>query len=667
MQRIHRESRWYLQYLYPNQTSTKYYQSILLAAASSLPIMILFQSILGRFELISTILTVIATVIGVYCIRQITQQQGAPYVILSGALALLYTLIGTIRWGMQPTYLDFWGGLLSFGLSMTIVITAITIWLPNHTATELPSRLSVLDYVGMVFLFIAAVLLRWYQLDTLPAATNFEATQSLQGLSMWQAKTTNPIALTPDMTSQLLSGFQGISMQIFGETINGARNLSVIFGSVTVLLTLLATRMFFDARTAWFTAIVLLAMSSHIEFSRLVLPVIVDTMLIGAILYAFASAWGSGQRRWYLGAGILLSLTQYSYHTGKIIPVIFALWLCVYAIQYWQDVESRIVHLTSMWSVAVLGALPHWLSIAQQWQAYNTTVSQVSLFSTNPATNQTWLSDIATNQQIPEWQAMLMIVRDAAAGIIATPLRDQYEVGLAMLTIPAAVIFILGLFIMLKEYADPRYWLLFIGLMSAVSISAITINTPAAQRMIYIAPFVAMIVGIGIAEMGRWFKIDWIQQDWHINPMVIQGLSVALAIAIAGYDIQAYLGTSRNALTNPVDQSANAISTQAKQYPTGSTIYLFTQPELYYHESALLEFQLPNITGIDVYPPLSSEPTWQLNSSTSLFVFSQSRLNELSLIKQYYPGGVESRAYTSNGQSLLVFYELAGIHALSVP
>lgn len=667
MQRIHRESRWYIQYLYPNQASTKYFQSLLLAAISGLPVMLLFQSIFGRFELISTILVILATSIGAVCVRQINLQQGAPYVVMSGTLALMYTLIGTLRWGINLTYFDFWGGLFSFMLSIIMVVAMILIWLPNHSATEAPIHLSIFDYVGMAFLFMAAVALRWYQLDTLPAATNFEAVQTLQALSTWQAGTTNPIALTPEMTSQLLNTLQGASMFVFGETISGARNLSVIIGSIAVLLTFLASRMFFDTRTAWFTAIVLLAMSSHIEFSRLALAVIVDTALISALLYAIASAWGSGRRRWYLAAGVILTLTQYSYHTGKIIPVIFAVWLCMYAIQYWHDVESRLVQLTSMWVIAVLGALPHWLSIAQQWSQYIQTLSQVSLFDTQTPTNRTWLAEIAAQQQLPEWQMLILIIRDAAAGIIATPLRDQYEIGLAMLTIPAAVVFVLGLFIMLKEYADPRYWLLFVGMMSAVTIVAITINTPAAQRMIYITPFVAMVVGIGIAEMGRWFKIDWIQQDWHINPLIIQVLSFALAIAIAGYDTQAYLGTTRNALTNSIDQSANAISIQAKNYSAGSTIYLFTQPDLYYHESALIQFQLPNITGVDVYPPLTTTPPWQLTSGTSLFVFNQARLNELSVIKQFYPGGNESRTYMADGQILLVFYEVTGINTLSRP
>lgn len=667
MQRIHRETRWYLQYLTQNLTSTKYFATMMMVAASCLPIMIVFQSLFGRFELISTVLTVIATIIGVYTIHQINHQREAPFVILSSVQAILYTVIGTVRWGINPAYYDFWGGLLSFGLSIVLVISILYLWLPTHSATDLPLSLGIIDYVGIALLTVGASIIRWYKLEEIPIATNIEALQSLYSSTMWHQATTNPIALTPDMQSQFISVLQGLSMLIFGETISGARHLSVIIGSISVITTFLATRMFFDTRTAWFTAIILLAMSSHIEFSRLVVPAIFDAMLVSAVLYAFASAWGSGKRRWYIGAGILLSLTQYSYHTGKIIPLVFAIWLCVYALQYWQDVESRLPQLSSMWGIALLGALPHWISIGQQFDTYRNTLSRISLFGTNEPMGPQWLTIIADSQQRPEWQVLLYNLRDAAAGFIAVPLRDQYEIGLAVLTIPAAIVFVLGIFIIAKSYADPRHWLLLIGLISAVSITAITINAPTAQRMIFMTPFVAIVVGIGIAEMGRWFKIDWIQHDWQINPIIIHTLSFGLAFAIAGYDGQGYLGTTRTALTNPVDQSITAISTQAKDYPDGSTIYLFTQPDLYYHESALLQFQLPKVTGVDVYPPLTSAPEWRLNNSTSLFVFSNDRINELEYLRQFYPGGTERRTYTPDGQILLVFYEVAGINTPNTP
>ncbi|MBM4413063.1 MAG: glycosyltransferase family 39 protein [Chloroflexi bacterium] len=667
MQRIHREARWYLQYLYPNQSSTKYFVSTLLVATSSLPVMLLFQSVFAKFEVISSILTLIATVIGAICVRRINNQQGGPYALLSGVLALLYTSIGILRWGITPTYIDFWGGLLSFVLSVVLVVIAMYVWLPNHTVTEASQPLTAIEFVGLVCLAMSAFALRWYQLDTLPAATNAEALQSLYATTAWNSAATNPIALTPSMTSQFTVLLQGLSSDLFGMSINAVRYVSVILGTATVVITFLATRMFFDGRTAWFSAIVLMAMSSHIEFSRLAISVVADTTLIAAIVYALASAWGKGLRRWYLLAGILLSLTQYTYHTGKIIPVIFAIWLCLYALQYWTDVESRLTHLTAMWGITLLGSLPHWWSIVVQRDQYTTSLLQVNLFGTNYQTGQTWLQTIASQQQLPDWQVILYSLRDAAAGFIAVPLRDLYEIGLPMLTIPAAVVFLFGILIMAREYADPRNWLIFLGLLSAVCIAALTINTPSAQRMIFVAPFVAMVIGIGIADMGKWFRIDWIQHDWNINPRIIQLLSGVLVLAIAGYDAQSYIGTTRNALTNPVDQSANAIRAHAKDYPAGSDLYLFTQPELYYHESALLQFSLPNVTGIDVYPPLQAAPTWQLSGGTTLFVFSQARLNELSFVRQFYPGGRERRVYASDGEILLVFYEVNGIHQQSTP
>lgn len=667
MQRIHRESYWYVQYLPHTLPSTKYFLSVVIAATSSMPVMVLFQSLFGRFELISTILTAMATAIGIFIIQRINTQQGAPYIILSAIQTLLYTGIGTFRWGIQPAYIDFWGGLLGFILSITMVGCMVFLWLPNHSSTDAPEPLGIIDYVGITLLMIGATAFRWYNLNDLPAAANFEAIQSIYGQTAWANGTTNPIALNPDMVSQLMSVLYGMSMQIFGENVGGGRHLSVIIGTLAVIATFLATRMFFETRTAWLTAIVLMAMSSHIEFSRLVVPAILDTLLLSALLYSFASAWGSGKRRWYMVAGIILSLTQYSYHAGKIIPVVFAVWLCMYAIQYWQDVESRMPHLSSMWGVAMVGSLPHWWSVATQLDRYIETVSQSSLFGMSNESGMTWLQSIAQQQQIPDWLVLLYSIRNAAAGFIAVPLRDQYEIGLALLTIPAAVLFMLGLFIIARGYSDPRHWLLIIGLLSAVSITALTINAPTAQRMVYMTPFAAIVIGIGIAEMGRWFKIDWIQHDWQINPLIIMALSFGLAIAIAGYDGQSYLGATRNSRTNTTDQSASAISKFAKSYPAESTMYLFTQPDFYYHESALLQFQLPQVTGIDVYPPLQGAPPWQVSGGNMLFVFSNSRINELEYIRQFYPGGVEQRAYTADGQILLIFYEVAGINQLSAP
>jgi hypothetical protein len=208
---------------------------------------------------------------------------------------------------------------------------------------------------------------------------------------------------------------------------------------------------------------------------------------------------------------------------------------------------------------------------------------------------------------------------------------------------------------------------LFIGLCSAVTVVALTIDTPAAQRMVYITPFVAIVIGIGLSESGKWFRLEWIQSDWSIPPIVVQILSIVVAIAIAGYDGYAYI--QHNSLRNDslTDQSAAQVSTHIQDYPAGAKVYLFTQPMLSYDQSALITLQAPQVSGSDVYPPLQAPPTWVIDAPMNSFIFSPDRVTELAFIRQQYPGGKETRAYRDNGEILLIFYDVSGVSTLSAP
>ena len=198
-------------------------------------------------------------------------------------------------------------------------------------------------------------------------------------------------------------------------------------------------------------------------------------------------------------------------------------------------------------------------------------------------------------------------------------------------------------------------------------VGALTIDTPAAQRFVYITPFVAIIIGIGLAESGRWFRLEWLQSDWSIPTVVTQIMSIALAIAIAGYDGNRYVQLNNNRVDTTNDQSAALISQHIRDYPTGSTIYFFTQPTLSYQESALLAFAVPQVHGVDVYPPLTTAPSWPLSSPLNSFVFTPERIAELALIRQHYPGGNESRLFKENGDTLLIIYDVNGVSPLSTP
>jgi hypothetical protein len=408
-------------------------------------------------------------------------------------------------------------------------------------------------------------------------------------------------------------------------------------------------------------------MAIHLEFSRIATSTILDAFLVCAVLAFLAIGWDTGRRRGYVLAGLALGLCQYTYHTGKIIPVVFAIWLSVVAIQNWELVRLRLGALTMMWGIALAVSLPMFWTIAIHWDTYVPAIQAVSILNESDIAGLTWLQRIANDLQIPPWLVLITGVRDALAAFIAVPVRDGYDVGLAILTLPSAVLFLIGTLLMIREYDDPRYWLLFLGMMAAVGVAAITINTPAAQRMMFATPFVAMVVGIGLAQSSRWLRLEWIQSDWSLPHWFIQTIGITLAIGIAGYDANNYLINNRNAAIQRADAMASAIGNTVAAFPDGSTAYAFTEPFLRYDGNPILVFQAPHVRGIDVPQPLTSVPPWVLDGPKQIFVFAPERSSELALIRSFYPGGQEDRVFRQNGETILLYYVLDGIPALKTP
>ncbi len=650
-----------------DDTVSKFLMSWLMLAATVLPLLVVYDAYTHGAAWGVLALTILTSGTAIYMVRQISQNEPAPFFITLALLCLCYHVIAVLSWGIEPVIYAFWPGICAMVTAIGLFVVITIVWVPRHDAGESTTHLSSFELLGLVLLSIAALAVRFYAIDTLPVASNLEATFGLDALATQTTQAVNPFAYGIDPASRLYAIVQGGLMQIFGNSLVGSRVLSAIIGSLTVTLLYLATRIFFDKRTAWLTAVALLTLNVHLEYSRVGLNVIADAGLLCVILAMVAYGWETGKRRYYMLAGLGLGLCQYTYHSAKIIPVIFAIWLLTVALQSWDNIESRKRHLTLMWLASIVVSLPMYWNLIQHWERWYDAMVVVSMFGTSVRHTTAWIDVISAQSAMPTWMMVLITIRDAAAAFVAVPLRDGYDVGSAMLSIPSAVLFIVGLLLMMREYKDPRYWLLFIGLSSAVAVAALSIDTPAAQRMVYITPFVAVVIGIGLAESGKWFRLEWLQSDWSIPLVVTQALSIVLAVGLASYDGVRYmqLNQTRNDARN--DQSAAQISQHIQAYPTGSVVYFFTQPVLSYEESALIALLAPQVSGIDVYPPLTSSPPWQLNAPMNSFVFTPERIAELALVRQHYPGGNESRLFKENGETLLIIYDVVGVSPLSQP
>ncbi|NBU63238.1 MAG: hypothetical protein EBS29_01810 [Chloroflexia bacterium] len=646
---------------------SKFVMSWLSAVATFTPILLCYNGYQQGFAWGMIAIALLCSAGSAYLVHQISQNNPAPFFGGLIVLAIAYWLIAMTSWGIDPVVTAFWPALCAGLATVGIMVVITIVWVPRHENGENAAPLTSLEILGVVLLSIAALAVRVYAIDQIPVARNIEATYSLEALRSLTEGTNNLIAIGIGDTAMLFSILQGASMQLFGTNLVGGRIITALMGSGSIVMLYFATRLFFDRRTAWLTALALLAMGVQLEFSRTGLIYVMDGMLLSCILALFAYGWETGKRRFYICAGIALGLCQYSYHTGKIIPIIFALWLLLVAIQNWELIQNRLPQLTLMWAISFLIAIPMWWNILTHWQHFSDAIMSVSLFASADGGTTRWIDLIAASAQQPLWLQLLIQFRDALAAFVVVPLRDGYDTGSPLLMLPSAVLFIIGVLLMLREYRDPRYWLLFIGLWSAVGVAALTIDTPAAQRIIYITPFVAIVIGIGLAESGKWFRLEWIQSDWSIPPIMVQVLSIVVAVVIAGYDGYSYLQHNSTRNDSLADQCATQISTHILNYPAGAKVYLFTQPVLRYEQSALISLQAPQVNGTDVYPPLQASPTWILDAPMNSFIFSPDRIAELAFIRQQYPGGKETRTYRDNGEILLIFYDVAGVSPLSAP
>ncbi len=648
-------------------TQTKIIRSLLIIFSTLLPTILLFDGFLRSFDWIALALCLVTCAISAYLVISINQNTAAAFLPSMIILTLCYTTIGIRSLGTEIQIIASLIAVAGFVCASSTIGIIISCWIPPHEGSEATHALTPAEILGVVLLSLLALALRLYQIDVLPATHVLEARYGLDARAVLHQNAWNPIALTFDNQSHLYSVLLSIGMKLFGDSFVAIRTASALIGSLTVVLLYVATRRFFDVRTAWLASLTFVAMAIHLEFSRIATSPVLDAFLICAVLAFLAIGWDTGRRRGYILAGVTLGLCQYSYHTGKIIPVIFAIWLCMVALQNWELVKQRLSTLTMMWGIALIVALPMWWTIANHWESYTTSIRAVSLFQQSDTAGIDWLHRIAETQKMPVWLTMIYFVRDAAASFIAIPVRDGYDVGLAILTLPSAVLFIIGILLMIREYDDPRYWLLFLGLMTAVAVASMTINTPAAQRMIYITPFVAIVVGIGLAQSSRWLRLEWIQSDWSLPNWLIQAIGIVLAIGIAGYDANNYLINNRNAAIQPADAIASAIGTTIASFPEGSTAYVFTEPFMRYNGNPILVFQAPQVHSVDIAQPLKSPPPWVLEGPKQIFLFAPQRSSELALIREYYPGGTENRVFRQNGETILLYYVLDGIPALKTP
>jgi len=423
---------------------------------------------------------------------------------------------------------------------------------------------------------------------------------------------------------------QSISVRLFGQTIEALRLLSALAGALTVVALYWYARKAFGRGIALAAAAYLAGFHYHIHFSRIGLNNIWDGLFFVLFTGALWQAWTGGKRLMYILAGLTLGLAQYFYTSSRGLILLVLAWLAIATIFDRKGIRDRLPDLVCMFLAAIVIFLPLANFFLHHQDEFLAPHQRVTILGN-------WLRNEVNRTGDPGWVILGRQLKESALGFTTRNLRVWYQPGHPMLLPLAASLFLLGVILLLLQLLDLRYLWLALWLIIAILMGGLTESPPAAQRYVFTAPAVSLLVALPITMSQQWLSRLWPARD-----KVVIGLLSLILITAIGLDLRFYFGdyAPNNRYGDPNTETATALGFYLAEQEPGLQVHFFGPPRMGYYSLSTVPFLAPQATGEDVVTPITSPPDWSIDGPT-IFVFLPERQEELMLVRESYPGGTE--------------------------
>jgi 4-amino-4-deoxy-L-arabinose transferase-like glycosyltransferase len=497
-----------------------------------------------------------------------------------------------------------------------------------------------------VALFVGAFLLRGVATAQIPwLLAGDEASTGLSALNFANGNQNNIFGLGWYSFPALYFYLQGISIRLFGQTIEALRITSAFAGALTVLALYWFLNQAFGRWIALTGSILLSASHFHIHFSRIGLNNIWDGFFVAFISGAFWWGWSKNNRIGYVLAGLGFGLAQYFYTSSRVLFLLFPIWLAVSAIRDWSRVRAQLSHIAVMVLSALVIALPLAMFYIGHTQDFFAPMSRVSYMDEGLQ-----FDVIATGKTPAELMASQFIT--SALAFTSANLRHWYAPGTPMLLPLSATLFTMGAVLLILNFRRPAELWLILWITGAIAVGALSESTPASQRYVFAAPAVAATMAIALVRIAEWLLQIWPGR----RPAVVAAVGIVVAIACWA-DLSFYFGDySANKRFGDLNtETALAVANMLNERESEVEVYFFGGRMGYYSHSSI-PYLAPHAKGHDVLEPLTAQPDWTISGPT-IFVFLPERSDDLPLVQDRYPGG-EVFEVTGHKFDLYLAYEL---------
>ena len=575
-----------------------------------------------------------------------------------GVLLALWAGVGARR--ADPAA-DFSPYLRAWALGLLLYLLA---FLPLHPAPLFSCDLRPATLrpatLGLVALLLAAFLARAVALDEIPA--NFggdEGTQALEALRLLGPPLGNPFATSWYSVPTLSFLVAGLGMRLFGATVAGARMLSALAGTASVLATWLLARRLAGEWVGWGAAALVAFSHYGLHFSRLASNQIADALLGPLALYFLLQGLESRDENhlqddrylWMALAGLVLGLSWYTYFGARLMTVVVGLYLVGRALRERSEFLAR--YGRGLTALAVGFALTVWplaLYYAAHPADFLSRYNQVSIFASG------WLAQEVAVTGKSAAALLLQQFWKSVSAFNATPDPTfWYHPGIPLLDPVSGVFFILGLAVAFWRVRRPGAGLLLLWFWAVVILGwTLTENPPSSQRGVGAIPVVAILTALGLTETldatWRVLRGRLSSRTFHVSLFTLLALISLLNLL---FYFQVY--TPRRVYGNPTAEVADVLCDELERRDAVPPVYLDGPPFMYWDFGAIA-FRLRDVTGRD----FSVEELPEVDVSRgALFVVLAEKIRDLDALRAAFPQGEETPVYSdADGRLLFIFYEI---------
>jgi hypothetical protein len=507
------------------------------------------------------------------------------------------------------------------------------------------------EFIGLMLLVAAAGAARLIMLDRIPwVLAGDEGSVGLSARGLLDGVWTNPFRVAWYSFPSLFFLLPAASIRVFGQTIEALRLPSAIAGTLTVAALFLYARSTFGRLLAFLSAGYLAFFHFHVHFSRIALNNIWDGLILTLFGYLLWRAWTEERTALFAWAGIVGGLGLYFYTSARVVLVILPIWLLV----AWLRDRAKVRRIGSRWLVllasATVVALPLAVFYALHPAEFMAPMARVSLLGE-------WLTREVAVTGLPGWRILLDRLGASALAFTGRNLQHWYRIDHPMLLPLPATLLLVGAVISLWRALDLRYTWLLLWLGAGVALGGLSESTPAAQRYIFVAPAVALLVALPLAEITARFP----QATRRARALLTAGLSTILLLA-AAFDLQFYFAEYTPSLrfsdsNTEVAHNLGLFLSDSGLEDKGVQVYFSGLPRMGWDSIETLPYLAPQAAFINIAEPLTAPPNWEI-SRPAAFVFLPQNLEDLAWVQKAYPGGETIVRTSVSGGQLYTLYLL---------